>query len=194
MALLNKVIEPTNPSVLDRFVIGANAKLSTKLTWFDNLYGLSEKKVELVDGNQLKFPAIYKGEGLDYISLFPNDQLGNFGFWDVDFVHLQDTRTMTYKCRISFTVWFNYEKIYDTDASDRRLYNVVDEVAKVFQAIPEITIDIVETVPEKIYKGYTSNDIKNHSGYKTLEAADQYNMRPYGGFKLICDGLISKQC
>ena len=66
------------PVLLDKVLQDIQKALMEKLTWLNYAFGKSYKLVDhRPGGDKFIYPAAYNGNG-EYISLLPNDNLGNF--------------------------------------------------------------------------------------------------------------------
>ena len=72
-----------NPVLLDKILQDMQKSLMEKLKWLNYAFGRAYKLVEhRPDGNKFIYPAMYNGNS-EYVSLLPNDNFGNFSWFDI---------------------------------------------------------------------------------------------------------------
>ena len=72
-----------NPVLLDKVIQDIQKTLGEKLKWLNYAFGRSYKLVEHQEGGgKFIYPAAYVGKS-EYVSLLPNDQYGNFCWFDI---------------------------------------------------------------------------------------------------------------
>ena len=115
-----KIPMKKNPVLLDKIIQDIQTKLKEKLTWLDYAFGRAYKLVQHQDnGGKFIYPAAYIGNS-DYISLLPDDNYGNFCWFDIYDSQkvinvVQSTPQFTISGAIIF--WFNLDSIFsDNDA------------------------------------------------------------------------------
>lgn len=156
------------------------------LPWLNNAYG---KAYTLVDSNGNLYPAAHIA-GNEYMSLLPNDVLGNYLFFELEdpsiIVPFSQTRFVS-KFRVNMIIWFNLESIYGI-VEDKVLSDNIKEaiiLALSYKFYPGATIDI-----EAIYES-AENIFKRYS----LKQVDtQFLMLPYYGFKFVLNITERKIC
>lgn len=171
----------------DLAVSGINTKLVARLTWL-NMYGVAVKLV----GEQGFYPAFetLSNETLNYQPLWPDANLGCFGFWDVadgasiqkkgDFIHLHFSAGLV--------IWGDMRQVYTGDGwKSKNTKNVASDVAAALQrkGFESSSLEFSKMYFEaaNIYKGYSHNEIKN-----------QFLKRPYFGLRIDCDIVSQQKC
>ena len=72
-----------NPVLLDKVIQDIQNSLKAQLNWLDRAFGRAHKLVEhRPDGDKFIYPAAYIGNS-EYASLLPNDNFGNFCWFDI---------------------------------------------------------------------------------------------------------------
>lgn len=183
------------PVLLDKILQDLQQALKDKLSWLNYAFGRAYKLVEhRPEGGKFIYPAAYNGNA-EYISLLPNDNFGNFCWFDIYDPQqitniVQSTPQYTFKGAIVF--WYNLESIYE-DKAMMYTEEVKDEIIRVLTAPGIITTtgrltisDIYERF-ENIYKGYSLEKIYNtyvYSGEGIQGIDKQFFMYPYAGLRL----------
>lgn len=184
-----------NPVLLDKVIQDLQKVFLEKLSWLNYAFGRAYKLVEhLQDGEKTIYPAAYNGNS-EYISLVPNDNLGNFSWFDI-----YDPQTITTVVpalpQITFdgavVFWYNLESIYD-DKTVMHTEEIKDELIGLLSTPGLIKttgrIEIKEIYErfENIYKGYSIERIYNNYAYKGEGIQDidkQFFMYPYAGIRI----------
>lgn len=184
-----------NPVLLDKILQDMQTSLTKKLKWLNFAFGKAYKLVEhRPDGNKFIYPAAYNGNG-EYISLLPNDNLGNFSWFDI-----YDPQKITqvvqslpqYSFNGAIIFWYNLDSIYE-DKSVMYTEEIKDEIIRVLTTPGIITTtgklvinDIYERF-ENIYRNYSIEKIYNNYAYKGEGIQDidkQFFMYPYAGIRI----------
>ena len=183
-----------NPVLLDKVIQDIQQALKEKLKWLDYAFGRAYKLVEHnSDGSKFIYPAAYIGNS-EYVSLLPNDNFGNFSWFDLYDPQeittvVQSLPQFTFSGAIVF--WFDLNSIF-VDADAMYIEEVKDEIIRVLtrpglvknQGRLEIK-NIYERF-ENIYKGYALEKIYNNYSYRGegIQAIDkQFFMHPYAGLR-----------
>lgn len=183
-----------NPVLIDKILQDIQKHLLDKLPWLNYAFGRAYRFVSYMpDGNKNIYPAAYIGKG-EYASLLPNDNYGNFSWFDIydPQVILQSTfpqSLLSFEGAIVF--WYNLSSIYEDDTV---LYTeeIKSEVLKVL-TFPGILTNGRITVKEfsekfdNIYKDYTVEKIYNKYAYKGEGMQDldkQFFMYPYAALRV----------
>ena len=195
------------PVLLDKVLQDMQKGLLEKLPWLNYAFGKAYKLVEhRTDGNKFIYPAAYNGNG-EYISLLPNDNLGNFSWFDI-----YDPQVITqivqsfpqYSFSGAIVFWYSLDSIYE-DASVLYTEEIKDEIIRVLTTpglittTGKLTISNIYENFENIYKGYSIEKIYNNYTYsgEGIQAIDkQFFMYPFAGirieFKLITRELCQR--
>lgn len=184
---------PTAPQITlsdaqlqDKAVAGINAKLAERLAWLTTAYGIAVKK----PNEKGYFPAFEtdSNDSKNYESLFPNEDLGVFSFWDV-----KDGATITrrgqfvdLKFKAGLVFWGDLRKVYGVDWKTNNTQNVVSEVAAALQGggfMANLKFTEYYTEARNIYQGYYMPEFNG-----------QQLMRPYFGFRIECEIYSQQKC
>lgn len=183
----------SDPQLVDNTLGGINAALLDNLTWLDNAFGKSQRLTKKnVEGKEYFSPnvPVQSSTNREYLEMFPDDNLGNFVFWDVKDGEKAanfpgEYYFLTAKCGLVF--WGNLEKIYPTTHRTKTIENVKREVRDVLTNINIISGEFLHGEcwerAENIYPGYTHREVK-----------DQFLMLPYVGFRIDCEVRIRVVC
>lgn len=180
-----------NPVLLDKVLQEIQSKLEKGLPWLTHAFGKSYAIAEEdSEGRKIKYPAVYNNNG-EYLSMLPNDNLGNFSWFDIyDPQHIDNTslgkQTYTYEGAIIF--WFDASTIYNSD-SHLYIEEIKNEIISLIMSPGFLTnnskISIVRVFEqiENIYRGYINfvND-------------KQYFMFPFAGLRLEFKLTTKESC
>lgn len=184
-----------NPVLLDKVLQDMQTTLLVKLPWLNYAFGRAYKLVEnRPDGAKFIYPAAYNGNG-EYISLLPNDNFGNFSWFDIydsqkitQFV--QSLPQYTFSGAIVF--WYDLSSIYE-DETVLHTEEVKDEIIRVLttpgviKTTGKLVINSIYERFENIYKGYSIEKIYNnydYSGQNIQDIDKQFFMYPYAGIRI----------
>ena len=183
-----------NPILLDKIIQDIQTKLKEKLTWLDYAFGRAYKLVQHQDnGGKFIYPAAYIGNS-DYISLLPDDNYGNFCWFDIYDSQkvinvVQSTPQFTISGAIIF--WFNLDSIFsDNDAMYTE--EIKDEIIRVLSTpgivkqTGKLAINEIYERFENIYSGYSIEKIYNsyqYSGQDIQSLDKMFFMHPYSGLR-----------
>ena len=189
-----KIPMKKNPVLLDKIIQDIQTKLKEKLTWLDYAFGRAYKLVQHQDnGGKFIYPAAYIGNS-DYISLLPDDNYGNFCWFDIYDSQkvinvVQSTPQFTISGAIIF--WFNLDSIFsDNDAMYTE--EIKDEIIRVLSTpgivkqTGKLTINEIYERFENIYSGYSIEKIYNsyqYSGQDIQSLDKMFFMHPYSGLR-----------
>ena len=189
-----KIPTKKNPVLLDKIIQDIQTKLKEKLTWLDYAFGRAYKLVQHQDnGGKFIYPAAYIGNS-DYISLLPDDNYGNFCWFDIYDSQkvinvVQSTPQFTISGAIIF--WFNLDSIFsDNDAMYTE--EIKDEIIRVLSTpgivkqTGKLAINEIYERFENIYSGYSIEKIYNsyqYSGQDIQSLDKMFFMHPYSGLR-----------
>lgn len=194
-----------NPVILDKVIQDLQQVLKEKLLWLDKAFGRGYKLVEhRPDGDKFVYPAAYIGNS-EYASLLPNDNYGNFCWFDI--YDPQEVTAVTQSLpQFSFSgaiiFWYNLDSIF-ADSDVMYTEEIKDEVIKVLTAPGIITTTGRLTVNklyerfENIYKGYSLEKVYNNNIYKgdDIQSIDkQFFMHPYSGLRVEFELTTRELC
>lgn len=184
-----------NPVLLDKVLQDMQTTLLVKLSWLNYAFGRAYKLVEnRPDGAKFIYPAAYNGNG-EYISLLPNDNFGNFSWFDIYDPQkitqvVQSLPQYTFSGAIVF--WYDLSSIYE-DETVLHAEEVKDEIIRVLTTpgvittTGKLTINNIYERFENIYKGYSIEKIYNnydYSGQNIQDIDKQFFMYPYAGIRI----------
>lgn len=189
-----KIPMKKNPVLLDKIIQDIQTKLKEKLTWLDYAFGRAYKLVQHQDnGGKFIYPAAYIGNS-DYISLLPDDNYGNFCWFDIYDSQkvinvVQSTPQFTISGAIIF--WFNLDSIFsDNDAMYTE--EIKDEIIRVLSTpgivkqTGKLAINEIYERFENIYSGYSIEKTYNsyqYSGQDIQSLDKMFFMHPYSGLR-----------
>lgn len=183
------------PVLLDKILQDMQKALMEKLPWLNYAFGKAHRLVEhRTDGNKFIYPAVYNGNA-EYISLLPNDNFGNFSWFDI--YDPQEVTPVTqalpqYTFSGAIIFWFDLTTIYD-DPIFLYTEEVKDEIIQVLTTPGFISttgrLEVTKIYErfENIYKGYSIEKIYNNYAYKGEGIQDidkQFFMFPYAGIRI----------
>ena len=166
-----------NPVLLDKILQDMQSGLMSKLKWLNYAFGRAYRLVEhRPDGNKFVYPAAYNGNG-EYISLLPNDNFGNFCWFDIYDPQritqvVQSLPQYTFSGAIVF--WYNLDTIFSS-AETLNTEEVKDEIIRllttpgIIKTTGKLEINSIYERFENIYKGYSIEKIYNNYTYLCLD-------------------------
>lgn len=200
-----KVVKKKNPVLLDKVIQDIQDALSKGLPWLNYAFGRAYKLVEHRDGgDKFIYPAAYVGNS-EYVSLLPNDNLGNFSWFDIydpqDITNIaQSLPQFTFGGAIVF--WFNLDSIF-SDSDAMYIEEVKDDIIRILTASGiiksegRLTITKIYERFENIYKGYALEKIYNNFNYsgQDIQSIDkQFFMHPYAGLRFEFSMITREIC
>lgn len=201
----NKIQYKANPVLLDKAIQGIQQTLLLNLPWLDKAYGRGYRMIQHLDnGSKYVYPAAYIGSN-EYVSLTPNDNIGNFCWFDIYDPQVITTQiptypTHTYKGALVF--WLDLQTVYDTDEFINA-EEIKSEILRVLTSpgiIPgngRVSVtEVVESI-DKIYQGYTLEHIYSTRNYaeEDVQALDkQFFMFPYYGVRFEFEITMRESC
>ena len=189
-----KIPMKKNPVLLDKIIQDIQTKLKEKLTWLDYAFGRAYKLVQHQDnGGKFIYPAAYIGNS-DYISLLPDDNYGNFCWFDIYDSQkvinvVQSTPQFTISGAIIF--WFNLDSIFsDNDAmyTEEIKHEIIRVLSTpgIVKQTGKLAINEIYERFENIYSGYSIEKIYNsyqYSGQDIQSLDKMFFMHPYSGLR-----------
>ena len=200
-----KVVKKKDPVLLDKVIQDIQDALSKGLPWLNYAFGRAYKLVEHRDGgDKFIYPAAYVGNS-EYVSLLPNDNLGNFSWFDIydpqDITNIaQSLPQFTFGGAIVF--WFNLDSIF-SDSDAMYIEEVKDDIIRILTASGiiksegRLTITKIYERFENIYKGYALEKIYNNFNYsgQDIQSIDkQFFMHPYAGLRFEFSMITREIC
>lgn len=183
------------PVLLDKILQDLQKSLMEKLPWLDYAFGRAYRLVEhRPDGNKSVYPAVYNGNA-EYVSMLPNDNLGNFSWFDI--YDPQEVTQVTqsapqYTFKGALIFWYSLASIYE-DSTVLHTEEIKDEVLRLLTTPGIITntgrIEIGRVYErfENLYQGYSLEKIYNQYTYQGEGIQDidkQFFMYPYAGLRV----------
>lgn len=165
--------------LLDLFLAEVRTHLQTKLSWLTTAYGNAQALKEMRDNRTVTYPGIPTTNGIDYLSMFPDEHLGQFTWFDIPSYDVDDNGRPNKKYTVSAGLigWGDLRRIYPADWKERTVEDVKNDVTVALQAPGlsngKIRLSKSHNRQADIYRGYTDTEINN-----------QYMMRPYVAFRL----------
>lgn len=184
-----------NPVLLDKILQDMQSGLMSKLKWLNYAFGRAYRLVEhRPDGNKFVYPAAYNGNG-EYISLLPNDNFGNFCWFDIYDPQritqvVQSLPQYTFSGAIVF--WYNLDTIFSS-AETLNTEEVKDEIIRllttpgIIKTTGKLEINAIYERFENIYKGYSIEKIYNNYTYQGEDIQNidkQFFMYPFAGIRI----------
>lgn len=185
----------SNPVLLDKILQDMQSGLMSKLKWLNYAFGRAYRLVEhRPDGNKFVYPAAYNGNG-EYISLLPNDNFGNFCWFDIYDPQritqvVQSLPQYTFSGAIVF--WYNLDTIFSS-AETLNTEEVKDEIVRllttpgIIKTTGKLEINSIYERFENIYKGYSIEKIYNNYTYQGEDIQNidkQFFMYPFAGIRI----------
>lgn len=165
--------------LLDVFLLELRLHLQAKLSWLTTAYGKAQALKRDKDGRTVVYPGVPALGGVEYISMLPDEHLGQFSWFDIPEYDIEDQGRpdKIYRTDASLIVWGDLRRIYPSDWQGRTVENVKNDVITALQA-PGLSSGKVRLSrsydrQSDIYRGYTDTEVEN-----------QYMMRPYVAFRL----------
>ena len=184
-----------NPVLLDKILQDMQSGLMSKLKWLNYAFGRAYRLVEhRPDGNKFVYPAAYNGNG-EYISLLPNDNFGNFCWFDIYDPQritqvVQSLPQYTFSGAIVF--WYNLDTIFSS-AETLNTEEVKDEIIRllttpgIIKTTGKLEINSIYEPIENIYNGYSIEKIYNNYTYQGEDIQNidkQFFMYPFAGIRI----------
>lgn len=185
---LSAVPKVTNPVLFDKIIVELQDGLKAKISWLNYSFGRVQKLAMLKDKKTVYYPAVHILNG-EYRNLFPDDQLGNFSFFEI-----ADSETLDSQQRLSglltgkfsLIVWCNLDNIY-AGSSDRNTEAIklviLNALRQTVLTAGRIEPTDIYTRSENVYKGYTNNEIDT-----------QYLTQPYFGVRIEGNIKLWESC
>lgn len=184
-----------NPVLLDKVIQDFQEVLPQRIPWLNHVFGRAYRLVSHEpDGGKFVYPAAYTRNS-EYVSLVPNDNFGNFSWFDIYdpqqvITVSQGLPQLTFSGALVF--WYNLDSIY-LDSEHNYSEELKDEVLRALTTPGIIKsqgrLEILRLYErfENIYKGYSLEKIYNNYVYQgqSMQAMDkQFFMHPYGGLRV----------
>lgn len=186
----------TNSRLQDRAVEEINVRLISRLSWLDRAYGAAVKKPIEKPAKNISRSGLYpafetnSNDSRNYYSLFPNQDLGVFCFWDIeDGIEVtSQSGFITSKFKAGLVFWGDLRKVYG--AVDWKGKNTATVLWESLEALRKRRFQGVELKFNKCY--FESLNI--YRGYDYSEIENQHLMRPFFGFRINCEITHKEIC
>lgn len=185
-----------NPVLLDRIIQDIQELLKRKLPWLTTAYGKAHKLYDYAApqefSSHIAYPAAYAG-GSEYISLMPDERLGNFSWIDI-----YDPQTINFvtpnlpeiKVDGAIIFWLNLDTIF----GDNRAHYSEEIKKDIIEALSapgglkngQISIKSVYENFENIYRGYSVTNYRAENS--------QFFMHPFCGLRFEVQLKTSEKC
>ena len=200
-----QIIHKENPVLLEKVIQDLQKTLANKLSWLNYAFGRTYKLVQhREDGGKFTYPAIYNGNG-EYVSVMPNDNLGNFSWFDIYDPQevntlLQSRPQITFEGALIF--WYNLDTIYP-DNSVLHTEEVKAEILNLLTTPGILTTNSTFKITriyerfENVYKDYMPERIYNNNAYsgEGIQSIDkQFFMHPYACLRLEFSLTTKEPC
>lgn len=163
-----------SPVLLDQFLSGLRSHLETNVSWLDKAYGNAQALKEDRAGRVITYPAIPTTKGDEYLSMFPDEHLGNFLWFDVPSYNVDDQGrpNKRYFAPGGIVVWGDLFRMYPSDWKQRTAEDAKNDI---ITALPynKVRVQRIYDRQADIYRGYTDTEVNN-----------QYMMRPFVAFRI----------
>ena len=194
-----------NPVLLDKALQDMQKHLLEKLPWLNKAFGRAYRFAEhRPDGEKFIYPAAYIGNG-EYVSLLPNDNFGNFVWFDVydpQEIAKITPRSPQYTFRGAAVFWYDVTTVF---ADNAFIYSeeVKNEILKAFTApgiisgVGRLEVEELYERFENIYKDYSIEKVYDNFAYKgkNIQSIDkQYFMHPYTGLRVEFTLMVRESC
>lgn len=183
------VNKKASPVLLDRLIQDLQSTFEANFSWLNYAFGRAYRLVKEVDDKEYNYPAVYSGKA-EYLSVLPDDTLGNFSFFEIDDPQEVDTTLLGRSGLVvkgSIIFWYSLDSIY-IDTTMHYGEDVKKSILSILNT-PGITksgrISIIKVYEraENIYRGYNLKQIDH-----------QYLMFPYAGLRVECEFKINELC
>lgn len=200
---MSNILNKKHPKLFDEAVGYIQQSLGT-LPYLDNIFGISERTVKIVEGRRYFTPCWYTGRG-EYVGLLPDDKLGNYAFFTLDEPFevvrehgLQDTYTSDFNIIVWIdtrrldigdyaNVQYNGDYTVGTFDNDRNRMQVLKSLMAALDSVwmkrGSFSVGHVYEKAENVFQGYTTDEVDN-----------QYFMQPYIGFRIHGELTIIDEC
>ena len=183
------VPKPENPAFLDVVIGELQDVLKLKLSWLKHSFGKCQRLTKIRENREYYYPAIHLKRG-EYVSLLPEQTLGNFSFFvisDPQNIDFNKNQFNTIKPKFSIIFWFNLDTII-LNSNDRNIEALKAQILRVltretFLKKGTFTIEQIYEQSENIYKGFSLKEVDT-----------QFLMQPYGGLRFEGELTFRELC
>lgn len=169
------------PVLIDKVLQDLQKAFMEKLPWLNYAFGRAYRITEpQATGPSVSYPAVYNGNA-EYVSMLPNDNLGNFSWFDI--YDPQEVTRVTqalpqYTVKGSVIFWYNLTSIYADDLV-LRTEEIKESILSllttpgIIKNTGHIEVNRVYERLENIYKAEEASTIER-----------QFFMYPYAGLRI----------
>jgi len=186
-------ISITSPVLADKAFSELGTALTSGVSWLTNMYGRAYTHLIETDQGTIRFPAVPVQSGIrkDYLKLFPDQHLGEFGFFTMtDYATIDFERHATARIDLewSLIIWGDLRNIYPSDWNTRTVehmkYDVISTMIGVkLEHSKGLNIKGITDTGSEIYREWDADEIEN-----------QFLMRPFAGFRIEGSFRVEQQC
>lgn len=203
----NNFINPTAPTIaspvgVDSVIQALQVEYDDKLTWLEKSFGrayIAMRKTDnqddasLLTRQDILFPSLWQGEGLDPINGLANDNLNAYSFFlktgEETPINYNQRLKNRWTCDISNMFWFNLERI-DPNKTYPFTEELINEVKSViantlFTGLKYSGVEVlsVKDKPQDIFNEFTID-----------LAETQHLMYPHAGFRIELRAYFNEDC
>ena len=176
-------------ALIDDVLSTINGTLLANLSWLDNSYGKIQRirKKDKASGKERVFPGVYVGGSTDdYISVLPDEILGNYSFFEVKdpAQYENNNRILTVSFEFKLCFWFHWPDLY-ADYRSRSIEEVKAQVLNVLTASQftrSLSVFNVWEDADYIFQNFTNQGYITAYDHKQLKS--QFLMKPFGGLAI----------
>ncbi len=180
---MSEKLYPVLPGAImtDRVIGEIQRALAEGLPWLDACYGRAQRLVRNIEGRRIVYPAVYTGEGNEYLNVEPDGEKGNFGFFIVDDPEVIDWTPGQYNrvtAPFSLVIWYDCRRVFgdgdtrNTELLKSQVLGILNGRGGWHLTQGRVTIGRVYEQAQNIYRGFSLDEVDN-----------QFLMHPYGGFR-----------
>lgn len=175
-----RVLKPQNPQLLDIPISELQDSLANNISWLTHVFGRSYRLLKKHERKEVKYAVVpHYGGRKDYISVMPDQELGNFCFFVI-----QDPEDIGYIERQPVSASADFSIIFWADMRSILPNNEMNP--------EEIKAEVLDVLSTKTYLkagsitlGAVYSDTKNvYKDFDTAEIESQYRMLPFAAFRV----------
>jgi hypothetical protein len=161
------VVPEITPVGIDLFTTKFNATLLTKLTWLNKAYGKCLVHRQKTDKGISTIPIVYAGSKQtgDYISVFPDDRIGNHVFWifsDPINYKYHSAQQSSIDTQCSIVIWFDLRKIANSGFNNIEFVKtrIIEAIRAANRSVRgEFQWTAINERPQSIYREFSFTDM-----------------------------------
>lgn len=176
-------------ALIDCFGVQNKGNEERRFSWLDKSFGKAERRLKEINGRNTYYPSFHvKGQ---YLSLFPDEHIGNFTWFDVldpiEVNQLSPYSQSRFTANVGLVFWWNYKIVFPDTWQSETIENVKAFFIRFFSSAEmngvTTTIQNIEERTQNIYTGYTHNELRT-----------QYLMHPYGAIRVNFELKYTEKC